>query len=104
MNQPVKMGVRKAYLIEMSNGRKIQIDPDELPIVIASIRKGVPVKVKQGFFNPSFFVDIIQDKDRLYLIKERIDKEIPPLLDIFENMNLKLVEGPSGFKKLEAPK
>ena len=48
----------------MSKGTPIQIDEDELPSTLAGIERGLPVKVKQGIFNPSFYVSIIEDKER----------------------------------------
>jgi len=92
--------IKKAYLIELSNKRTIQIDPKELDSVLEGIKSGNPVKVKQGIFNPSFFVDIVLDEKRITEIIEenklrkfQIERgekpaELKPLKDIFEEVDL----------------
>lgn len=87
----------KAYLIELSNKRTIQVDSDELPKVIEAIKTGSPAIVRQGIFNPSFFVSIVQDEQRVKVITERNEgrrwlieqgeaepEELKPLSNIFE--------------------
>ena len=66
----------KAYKIILSNGGSLQIDEDEVEKVVAGIRTGRPVKVRQGMFNPSFWVCTVEDKDRMqYARTERIQLE-----------------------------
>lgn len=95
------------YLIELSNKTKIPIDADELPKVLQGIRSGLPVIVRQGIFNPSFFVDIVEDKKRIQEINEFNDtirfqieqgfkkpKKLEPLKDIFVKVKDKLLSVP----------
>ena len=56
----------------------------------------MPVIVRQGIFNPSFFVSIVEDKERLEELEELNDSikehskriELEPLIDIFKNVKL----------------
>lgn len=75
------------YLVQLSNKTKIPIDEDELQNVLAGIQAGNPVKVRQGIFNPSFFVTIVEDEDR-QPINHFTDGlvERPNLPDIFANL------------------
>ncbi len=100
MTETIKMRVKRkmAYLVEMSNKTKIQIDVEELPQILEAIKNGSIVKVRQGFFNPAFFVDIIKDEERTYSIERGIDNEISALQDIFDGY--KLIAGADGIKKL----
>jgi len=103
----------KAYLVRMSikNG-DVQIDEDEVASVLSGITNGHAVKVRRGIINPSFFVGICEDVDRLKFYYEEFNrikheneqnekygfnggyrKELPQfvkLKDIFEGVNLKL--------------
>ncbi len=75
------------YLVELSNKREIPIDEDELPRVLAGIKSGNPVKVRQGIFNPSFFVAIVGDSSRPPInMFGGTKKERPDLADIFGTM------------------
>ncbi len=87
------------YLIELSNKTKIQIDPDELESVLQGIKSGNPVRVRQGIFNPSFFVSIVEDTKRIkaliehnnrndFNIKQGYEKpaKLKPLKDIFKEI------------------
>ena len=78
------------YLIELSNKREIPIDGDELLNVIEGIKTGSPVKVRQGIFNPSFFVAIVEDQERApyQVYGEKEPKERPNLQDIFDKTGL----------------
>ncbi len=93
----IKEEIKTAYLVELSNKTKIQIDPNELPRVLEGIKSGNPVIVRQGIFNPSFFVDIVQDEKRItevmednklrkFAIEQGMEKpvQLKPLKDIFE--------------------
>lgn len=96
--------LKTCYLVELSNKTKIQIDPDELPKVVEGIKSGNPVVVRQGIFNPSFFVSIVHDEQRITQILEfnetirfqisqgtaKPDK-LEPLSDIFAEMRDKLL-------------
>ena len=58
LNQP-------AYIVELSNKRSVQIDPDEVEKVFESVKTGNPVRVRQGLINPSFFIDMVLDDKRI---------------------------------------
>lgn len=59
------------YIIRLSDKTEIRLDEDELPLVIQGIQAGKPVKVRQGIFNPSFYVAVVLDRER---IKEYLEK------------------------------
>lgn len=97
--------IKTCYLIELSNKRNISIDAEELPKVLEGIKSGNPVIVKQGIFNPSFFVSIVKDEKRITEVFEEnkmrkfdIEQgtaklaELKPLENIFKE--LKLLKGP----------
>ena len=99
--------IKTTYLIELSNKTKIAIDPEELDSVIQGIKSGFPVKVKQGIFNPSFFICIVKDEKRIMEIMEdnhknrhfiesgkAKPKQLKPLDDVFAKVR----------NQLEAPK
>lgn len=110
----------KCYLVELSNGRKIKCDVEEVNRVIDSIKTGGVCKLKQGLFNPSFFIDIIEDEDRQWEFIEKVNeiskhnhqdknymggrdqKEFPkglePLRNIFDGV--KLLSAEDKIKKL----
>ena len=104
----------KAYTILMSVGDPIQLDHDELPKVLTAIQKKQPCLVRQGLFNPSFYVTIREDGKRLSEFRDKVSdiekqndfdreycdgkeqKPLPkmkPLADIFDGVQLKLASG-----------
>ena len=53
------------YKIILSNSKeKITIQEDEIDKVLKGINQGSVVIVREGIFNPSYFVCIVQDKER----------------------------------------
>jgi len=111
----------KAFIVELSTKRHIKCDREEIQRVVEGISSGSIVKLKQGFINPSWFVDIVEDEERLQAFKEKIHSvlrhnihdrdyndgknQIPfdvfkPLKDIFHDVPLKQSIGSSGAKKL----
>ena len=85
----------RAYLVSLSNGAKIGIDPDELPRVLEAVRTGRPAIVRQGIFNPSFLVSITDDQKRVegFLEDTKYNPEkrkagLGLLEDIFKDMKL----------------
>ena len=99
----------------MSSGDSIQIDQDEIPKVLVAIQKKQPCLVRQGLFNPSFYVSIREDRQRLSEFRELVKDakqhnhldheyhdgknqkplpEMKPLADIFEGVQLK-ISGPN---------
>ena len=104
----------KAYTILMSVGDPIQLDQDELPKVLTAIQKKQPCLVRQGLFNPSFYVTIREDDKRLSEFRRELfdvqkhnkqdssyyggknqkpTPELKPLKDIFSGVQLKLASG-----------
>lgn len=58
--------MNKAYLAELSTGRKIKMDPEEVPKLMQAIATGAAVVLKQGIItNPNHVVDIVLDMDRI---------------------------------------
>ena len=56
----------KAYVVKMSaKGMDVQIDADEVQQVISGILSGQPIKVRRGIINPSFYVGIVEDVERI---------------------------------------
>ena len=53
------------FIAEMSNGRKIKVDPEEVPKVVEAIRTGNIVKVRQGILNPSYLTAVVEDEARV---------------------------------------
>lgn len=52
------------FKIVLSIKTDLQCDASELPAVIQAIKSGMPVKLKQGLFNPSYWVATVEDKER----------------------------------------
>lgn len=75
------------YIVKLSNKAEIPIDEDEVPRVVEGLKSGTLVKVRQGIFNPSFFVAVVEDEKRKP-INHYFDGEIerPNLPDIFTNI------------------
>jgi len=66
------------YILNLSN-TSIKIDEDEINKILAGINTGQVVVLKQGVFNPSYFVSIEED---IYQKREDV------LPDIFSNIKL----------------
>lgn len=99
----------KAYKVELSNGSKIPIDADELPNVIQAIQSGRPAIVRQGIFNPSYYVAIVEDVKRITEVQEANYRDrfsiengdtqphsLKPIANIFEEVDF------TGRKQLKA--
>ncbi len=84
----------------MSRGDDIQIDTDELQDVLKAISTKSPAIIRNGIFNPSFYVSIIKDTKREYSFFEDIKYEdnkqelkligVPKLRSMFDDTVLKL--------------
>lgn len=81
------------FKIVMSRGDDLRIDSDELPKVLEAISSGTPAMVRSGIFNPSFYVSIIRDAERM---KAYYDS--PPLFS--ETDNKRIEAGPEKLKDL----
>jgi len=59
------------YKIVLSNTKEsITIREDELSKVLKGIQEGNPVVILEGIFNPSYFVAIVPDQERMDIIAE----------------------------------
>jgi hypothetical protein len=85
-----------AYKIILSNKTEIQIDEDELKFVVEAINTKSMCKVRQGLFNPSFLVAIVEDEQRLEDFKEEQRKRIDHIKMYPEKKDILL----TGFKNL----
>lgn len=54
----------KCYEVVLSTKDRLKCDADELWRVLEAIKSGQPAKLKQGLFNPSFYVAIVLDEKR----------------------------------------
>jgi hypothetical protein len=88
----------KPLKIIMSRGDDIPVDSDELPNILEGIRNRSPVKIRNGIFNPSFYISIVEDKKRVdewredikYGDRPELKENGPKLLkDIFEGLETK---------------
>ena len=89
----------KAYIVKTSVRADIKIDADEVPKILEGIRRGVPIVLRQGILNPSFFAAIVEDTERLEnyhhdlsLARHEVENgtrkapELKMLKDIFEGI------------------
>lgn len=101
----VKMGVKQCYNLILSSGPAIAFDPDELPAVRSAIENGIICQLRRGFFNPSFFVSIVQDEKRYVEFLENTkysdtrsiearSRGMKPLADIFADNNTLALASP----------
>lgn len=122
MSKPKEMPVPpklQAFKINLSKGDPIPCDADELPQAILAIKTGAPCKMRKGVFNPSYYISITEDRERIAEVeRENANirqqneheykygagknyqeyKGMQPLKDIFEGINL------SAGSTLQAPK
>lgn len=54
----------KCFEVVLSKGDPIKCDPDEVWRVIEAIKSGEPARLRQGLFNPSYYISIVEDKKR----------------------------------------
>lgn len=89
----------QAYLVHLSNGVKIRIDEDEVPKLVQGINEKAVVVVRQGIINPSYFVALEKDIERVRTFLDdtkynderslaRRGRGLEPLESIFENTPL----------------
>jgi len=84
----------KKFIIACSNGIKIPIDEDELIKVYEGIVSNSVKILRQGWFNPSFFVGIIEDvefmndflNNKSHEIDEGKIQEFPKHKDLFPQL------------------
>ena len=56
--------ISRCYRVVLSSKVEIPCDSDEVASVIAGIQSGSVVRLRQGVFNPSFFVSLVPDDKR----------------------------------------
>jgi len=90
----------KAYVVKMSvkNG-DVKIDADEVARVIQGIINGQPIKVRQGIVNPSFYVGIYEDVERINGYLQELNGVIANNKN-FESYQIGRKEALPEFKKL----
>lgn len=115
----------KGFKVILSTKHDIQCEADELKLVTGAIQSGNAVKLKRGMFNPSYYVAIVEDEER---VKKAIDEiwethqnnvqcldygrnsfrkypEFKSLKDIFEGVDFKMTPSlGSGNKQLNGGK
>lgn len=66
-----------AFKVIVSTKDFVRIDLDEVDTVLKGISEGRVVRVRQGVINPSYFVAIVEDTERLdrFLDETRHDTE-----------------------------
>jgi len=115
-NLRVEQGL--CYEVILSTKDRIKCDADELWRVVEGLKTGSLVKLRQGFFNPSFYVAIVLDKVRHTDFKDKVwstvksniqeleyggsnMKPLPELINnsnIFKGVNLKPLNGQKMLK------
>ena len=92
----------KKFKIILSSKTEILIDEDELDSVLKAINVGAISKVRQGIFNPAFFIAIVPAKeymeqyrlDHKYEIRDKTAPALPPVLEnVFNKTVAKLTTG-----------
>lgn len=58
-------GKKVAFKVILSSGPAIPCDPDEVQKIVDAIKSGSVVRLRCGLFNPSFFVSVVEDEDRI---------------------------------------
>lgn len=51
------------YTIQLSNGNTLHLDKEEVQGVLDKLALGQFIKVKQGIFNPAYFITLIKNDD-----------------------------------------
>lgn len=106
-SQTEQMPDLRAYKVNLSKGNGMPCDADELPNIVLAIKTGAPCKIRSGIFNPSYYVSITEDQERIdeirhtnsqiYEDNERVRKyggtmqkfkSLTPIKDIFKDINL----------------
>ena len=107
----------QAYRVNLSKGDPMPFDTDEMDKVILAIKTGEPCRLRSGIFNPSYYVSITEDRERIAEVErensviqhgnEHVErygdkknyqkyKKMTPIKDIFAGVDL------GGKKTLQA--
>lgn len=89
----------KAFIVKMSNGLDVRIDPDEVNSIVEGIMSGRPIKVRQGIINPSYYIGIVEDERRIKTYLEEIN-QIADSNRNYESYKIGRLEQIPEFKKL----
>ena len=117
----VLLETNKCFKIILSTKTEVRCDKEEIKRVIAGIKDGGIIKLKQGLINPSFIVAVIEDEERRLQFVEQVNdiqrhngqdyeyhggknqRQLPsgmkPLKNILAGIDLKLPE-PDEVKRL----
>lgn len=90
----------RCYEVVLSTKDRIKLDSDELIKVTEAITTGSAVLLKQGFFNPSFFVGIVDDFERKLDYRNDVHKVLKENKLVDYNINLTFKPFPK-FKELK---
>ncbi len=55
----------RAFLVRMSSGDPIRADESDLPQILRAIAEGRSTRLRQAVFNPSFYVAVVEDTERV---------------------------------------
>lgn len=69
----VLIETNKCFKIILSTKTEVKCDKDEIKRVIAGIKDGGIIKLKQGLINPSFIVAVVEDEERRLKFVEQIN-------------------------------
>jgi len=86
--------------IIMSKGDAIKIASEELAKVLEGINTGSAVMIKTGIFNPSFYVSIIRDEERVQEFYESLKMMDKPWLKDDEKKEEMGKDGPHLLKDM----
>lgn len=62
---PLNQPILQAYRVNLSKGDALPCDADELDKIVLAIKTGSPCKIRSGIFNPSYYVSITEDRERI---------------------------------------
>lgn len=54
----------KGFKILLNGNNSIKIDADEIPKFIKALQSSSSALFRQGMFNPSYYIALVEDKDR----------------------------------------
>lgn len=69
----VLLETNKCFKIILSTKTEVRCDKEEIKRVIAGIKDGGIIKLKQGLINPSFIVAVIEDEERRLQFIEQVN-------------------------------
>lgn len=101
---PVKvlLETNKCFKVILSTKTEVKCDKDEIKRVIAGIKDGGIIKLKQGLINPSFIVAVVEDEERrLRFVDEVNDVSRHNHQDIEYHGGKNQRQLPSGMKPLK---